>query len=674
MKKNLLIIACTVVLIIVVERLISLTGVFQSLELMTYDARTKIALDNGPFSNFFKPADKDIVLVSIDDYSRKELAKHPQLGLGSFPWQRGVWADVVNFIEQGKPKAILFDIIFNELNENPANDRKLANEIGKYDNIVLATSLNDPEYLVRRLKDKSQIQNSNYIPTKKSLDVYVEDDNLDDAITYYSHAPIHSIYTRNATMAVVNKVVGTDSVIRNAQPIFKLMKNGEVFYIPSLSFAGFLKAVGEDGKITIKNNNLYYKDRIIPINNNGETAIGWHGTGKNYRYIPISKIFLSKAGIHKNTVKPDVFKDKIVVIGRTEAGTDIHTSAVNPTFAGPEANAVALDNFINDSRINTKGTRKFITRLNPITSFAIGALGCIILVYIGFICKNATYSFLNSACFLILYILICILAFTAPNIRLWIPLATPLYYFIITSILVFTYRFQKELAKKATIMNMFGKFVSPKVLTQLMKNQDNLELKSSKKRITVMFCDVKNFTTLSEKSNPEQLVSNLNELLDVIVNVIFENNGTVDKFIGDCVMAYWGDPFASEDDAYMAVKTALDIKKRVGELAVKNAKEGKIIFDVKIGINTGDALLGLSGSQKIMSYTAMGDAVNVSSRLESNCNKVGKDILISKSTYEDAKDKIVVLEAGRISVKGRNEEIDIYEPIGIKEEINNENE
>lgn len=139
-------------------------------------------------------------------------------------------------------------------------------------------------------------------------------------------------------------------------------------------------------------------------------------------------------------------------------------------------------------------------------------------------------------------------------------------------------------------------------------------------------------------------------------------------------MAYWGDFSDSEDDEFMAVKTALEIKKRINELKIENAKEGKIIFDVKIGINTGEAILGLAGTDKIMSYTAMGDAVNVASRLESSCTLLDKDILISKSTYEATKDKIVVLGQWTISIKGKEEQIEVYEPIGLVEKVKLENQ
>lgn len=710
MKKNILIILGIILFIVIFERIISFTSFFNELELMTYDIRAKIAVDAGPFGSKFKHADKNIVIVAIDDYSRKEIAQHPVLdeNLGSFPWHRSVWGGVLDYIEQGQPKAVLFDLIFNGLNENTLNDRKFSHVLRKYDNVILATSLNDPKENVEKKQevfleksspknflmslknlfnslsgkippkiDISGIQNSPYMPANKSLNVKFYDKKIEDSVTFYSHAPIPNLYTKYAMIGVVNKPTEEDSIIRTAQPLFKLIKGDEVYYMPSLAFAGFLKYTNlTASEIVVKNNEILLKNRKIPIDKNGQTNMSWHGWGNNYDYIPVSKILLSEDNencgqeviIDKTCVNPNYFKDKIVIIGRTEAGTDIHPSAVNPSFAGPEANATIMDNFINDSSVGVKGTRQFVVKMPKFNAFLLTVLCCFFIAFIGFISKNALICFLNSIGFIILYLLLCIWIFASPSVRVWVPVAIPVYYLIMTGALVFAYKFQQELAKKAMVMNTFGKFVSPKVLSTILKHQEDLVLKSTKKKITVMFCDIKNFTTLSEKCNPEQLVDNLNELFNELVNVVFDNNGTVDKFIGDCIMAYWGDPMASEDDAYMAVKTALEIKKKINELKIKNAKENKIIFDVKIGINTGDALLGLSGSNKIMSYTAMGDAVNVASRLESNCSKLERDILISKTTYEEVKDKIVVLEAGKISVKGRDEQIETYEPIGLAEE------
>ena len=671
MKNKILLIFGIIVFMVIVELIFSSTSVFERLELMTYDLRAKLAVDSGPFSSRFKHADKRIVLVAIDDYSRKEMSKNPEINLGSWPWPRDVWSGIVDFIEKGEPKAILFDVVFANLNENSWNDRRFAQTLRQYDNVVLATALNDPKYLVDRLGKDAVIENSDYSPTPRPLDVQINNNKLDDAITFYSHEPVHDLYTQHNTMGVVNKVIDDDSVIRKAQPIFKLVKNNENYYLPSLAFAGFLKYVGEDGKIIVKNNEIIYKGLVIPINEKGETNISWHGYGHNYTYIPISKILLSEN--NEEYIKPDYFKDKIIIIGRTMTGTDIHLSSVNPSYAGPEANATALDNLINDTDLHNKQARKFVSRLPKFEEYLLTFVACSFIVILGALSKNALVGFINSFASITLYILFSIFMFTNPAFRIWVPIVVPLYYLLMTSGIVFAFRFQKELAKRANVMNMFGKLVSPKVLSTLLKNQDNFVLKNTKKRITMMFCDVKDFTTLSEKCDPEQLVENMNELFNIIVDVIFANNGTVDKFIGDCVMAYWGEPIAHEDDAYMAVKTALEIKKAVNELKIQNAKEDKIILDVKIGINTGEALLGLSGSEKIMSYTAMGDAVNVAARLESNCSKLNRDILISKTTCDDVKSKIIVLEAGKISVKGRDEKIEVYEPIGLVEDVSENN-
>jgi len=643
---------------------------FNKLEWMTYDLRARFSTDKGPFNKKFNKADKKIVLISIDDYSRKQIANHPELNLGAWPWRRNVWGEVLNYIEQGHPRAVLFDIVFNDISRGYDYDNQFAQELKKYNNVVLATSLNNPKYLSDKIKS-DDVVNSFFLPTKKPLDVENFDKQIDYNITYLSHAPIYNIYTEHNTMGVVNKVVGTDSIIRKVQPIFKLEKNKQVYYIPSLAFAGFLKYMGEGGKITIKHNKIFYKNRVIPIDDEGTTLLSWHGKGNDYTYIPISKIFLREK-INGKKITPNFFKDKIVIIGRTEAGTDIHARAVNPTYAGPEANAAGIDNFINDTDEKSNLKRKFISQLPPFIKYEIIIFFCLIIAFIGLTSKNAIYALFNSLFLVFLYLFISFYAFAHPGIRLWIPIIEPLFYILLTTGIILALRLHKETTQKREIMNMFGKFVSPNVLSTIIKNPSKLVLKNSKKRVTILFCDVKDFTSLSEKYDPQKLVDNLNELFNEIVNIIFKNNGTVDKFIGDSVMAYWGDPIASPDDAYMAVKTALEIKKKVNEMKLENAKNNKIIFDVKIGINTGDALLGLSGSNKIMSYTAMGDAVNTASRLESACSKLKKDILISKSTYEKVKEKILAIYVDKIEVKGKDEQIEVYEPVSFVQESLNE--
>ncbi len=669
MKKNILIIFSVIVFAVIVQKVLSNLAFFENLELMLYDFRSKLAAQKIISGGKIPHADKDIVIIGLDDYSRKKLLETPRTDLGPWPWHRDVWNEVLDFIESGDPKVVMFDMVFENLNENSWYDRRFAQGLRRYNNIVLGTYLDNPKISDDSYANKIHIEQNDYLPTSQPLSVITNNKKLDDSITYYTNAPVHNIYTEYNTMGILNKVLDADNSIRKNQPIYKLIKNGKTYYMPSLAFAGFLKYMGDEEDIIIDGNKILYKDRIIPVDDKGVLNLTWKRIEKNYSYIPISKILLNKGA--KNDLKPEFFKDKLVIIGKTAAGKNIDLSSIiDPSYVSPEANAIALDNFINDTKINKKTHKKFISNISKPAQFLITVVACIIVGSIVLVSKSAFVGCINGVFLILLYVIFSFWLFVNPNSRIWLPIVVPIYYLALTSGVVFAFRFYREITRKTSLMNTFGKFVSPKVLSTVIKNPEKMILKNTKKRITILFCDVKDFSNLCEKYDPEKLISNLNDLFKEIVNIIFENNGTVDKFIGDCIMAYWGDLVDSEDDEYKAIKTALEIKKRINELKIENAKEDKIIFDVKIGINTGEAVLGLAGTDKIMNYTAMGDAVNIASRLESACSTYNKDILISKSTYEPAKDKIVVLDVGNISIKGKDEQINVYEPLSLIEDVN----
>lgn len=673
MKKKVFIISAIIIFVVILGHILSNTYLFKHLELLSYDLRSKADTDNSFLGKNQKHADQDIVIIAIDDYSLKELNGVKSEASGRKPWEKDVWKHVMEFIEKGRPKAVMFDMTFEKLESEPWYNKTFALSLKNYENTVLGTYLDNPIEKENNFTKTIQITDNDDTPTMTPIDVVINDKKLEKAITYTRSSPIDRLYTKYNTMGVLNTVLDDDSVVRKNQPLFKLIKNGKTYYMPSLAFAGFLKYMGEDGKVIIKGKKINYKGRVIPIDENGIVNISWHRLGRSYIYIPISKILLNKG--KENELKPEFFKDKLVIIGKTATGENVDISSIIRTsYSGPEAVAVALDNFINDSNPNDKKSRKFIHEIpKPIQDFVI-AVACLVVALLGLLPRSAFIGFLNGFLSIIAYISFTFLMFVNPASRIWMPVVEPLYYLAVTAGLVFAFRFYNEMTKKASIMNVFGKFVSPKVLATVMKNPNKVLLKNTRKRITILFCDVKNFSSLCEKYPPEELVTSLNELFKEIVNIIFENNGTVDKFIGDCIMAYWGDIVDSEDDEFVAVKTALEIKKRVNELKIVNANEGKIVFDVKIGINTGEAVLGLAGTDKIMSYTAMGDAVNVASRLETACSIYQKDILISDSTYQAAKDRIAVAPIGKISVKGKEEQIEVYEAIDfIKEGMNTKN-
>lgn len=656
-SKNILIILGVILFAIVFERGLSLTSLWERLELKTYDIRSKLAIDHGLFGANFKHADKRIVIVAIDDYSKEKLIENPELEVDSYPWTRDVWSEVVKFIEKGDPKAVLFDIVFDNLNKNPWNDKIFAQTLRKYDNIVLATNLSFPKSKFRKQPEKGLI--NKYSPTSTPLDVKVSGRRLDNAITYYSNSPVHKLYTGYNVMGVNNKTTDLDSTVRNYRPIYKLVKNDETYYMPSLAFAGFMKYAGEEGKITLIKNKLVYKNRAIAINKKGQTAINWHGRGNNYIQIPIAKVILSEE--NDRYLSPDFFKDKIVIIGRTDIK---QPTAVNKFYSTPEINATALDNFINDGDLTNPMSRKFIHKMPFAQILILVVLSCALIAIIDIFVKNLLVGILSNLAFILLYIAACALVFAYPTIRLWVPIIIPVYYFIVTSIIIYSFRFQKILIKKASLANAFNKVVSPETLKNILEKQDLSILNSKRKNIAVLSCDIKNFSTFTEKNNPDQITNDFNEVLNLIVNTILESHGTINKIVDGKLTAYWGGIEEIKDAPYIAVETALEIKKRTSELKITNAKENKIIFDIQIGINSGKAVLGLFGSEKLTSYCALGEAVSDSWKVNNNCSELNRDILISKTTYEKTKDKILVLEAGKIEGE------EVYEPVGLVENKN----
>lgn len=222
----------------------------------------------------------------------------------------------------------------------------------------------------------------------------------------------------------------------------------------------------------------------------------------------------------------------------------------------------------------------------------------------------------------------------------------------------------KSLKEKELLKGAFSTYVSSKVMEEILKDPTKLSLHGKRVRATMLFTDIRGFTTMSENLEPEQVVSVINEYLTLQTDKVFKWEGLLDKFVGDCVMAVYGVPFPKDDDAYRAVRTAMDIREGIIKLNIIREKRGMHVVQIGIGINTGDVVSGNMGSPQKMDYTVIGDNVNLAARLEANAP--GGRIFVSDSTYQETKDKIEYTELESIMVKGKKEPVKIYEPIKLK--------
>lgn len=234
---------------------------------------------------------------------------------------------------------------------------------------------------------------------------------------------------------------------------------------------------------------------------------------------------------------------------------------------------------------------------------------------------------------------------------------------------VYLLRFILEQKERRFIEGAFGHYVNKEIIRQIIKNPELLKLGGDKREITIFFSDIKGFSTFSEKMKPEELVSLLNEYLGEMTDIILSNEGTLDKYEGDAIMAFWGAPIGISDHAKHACLAALANQKRLAELREKWRNEGKPEIQVRLGLNTGEAVVGNMGSANRFNYTAMGDSVNLASRLEGINKEYGTDIVISESTYAQVKDDFICRELDLIRVKGKEQPVRIYELVGKKGEV-----
>lgn len=692
--------------IIVIAYFSGLRQLIDKIETITYDWRAQISTDKGPLNSKFTKASKDIILLSADDYSFQKLSEYPELGIGRWPWQRKVWGDIVNYISPENPKAIVFDIKFEGAEgnnpENIESDNYFAQSIKNNKNIILGLALSYPRINlsreINRISKEKDFDNYKVdkliykalklqtAPFRDNLGLKFDGSsnytksyitNLFNSITFYGNSSIaSSILDRVNHVGVINLESGENMVARYNVPLYRLFTGNDASYLPSLPLAAVYLTIPENEKtpLIFEGNNIVMGKRIIPIDSNGRLLLNWHGHKGTYKSISIVKAILThayKQGKIKQVsdidlLPDDTFRDKIIVIGQTSAGTDFHSTPMDMVYPGVEIIATAIDNYLNDTDTTNPKARKFIT----IAPFGINFI--ILIVFCsatGIFIARTESVLLGISWFLLLiflFILFSIIVFVHPNIRLWTNMSYPLIFMVFTAIGTYIYKVYTGEKEKKVVKNLFGKFVSPQVLEKLLNDPKSISQDGQKKVMTVLFSDIRGFTALSETIPPQELISQLNEYMTEMVEIILKYDGTLDKYIGDAIMAFYGDPLPMKDHALKAVLTAIDMKKSLLKLNEKWQSEGKPVFDTGIGINTGEMIVGHMGSPKLLDYTVLGDNVNLASRLEGLNKNYKADIIISESTNNEIKDYINTSFLDECAVRGRQNIVKIYNVEGLK--------
>ena len=590
----------------------------------------------------------DLVLVALDDRSLEALGS-------ARLFERHHAARLVDQLSQAGARVIGFDITYSEVDPtNPENDRLFAEAIENAGNVVMGTYFElqattgqsgergelSPEF--QEIVIEKQVYPSLRTSGTEGGETLIQGNTLVMNLPLLTRAA--------ASFGSVN--VHTDS---NGSPRYQpqFIEWGGRLY-PSLDLQllkRFLNApsVGvtmQDGRME----QVQVGDYIIPTDRYGRYMVNFNGPANTYPTV-------SWIDVEEGRVDPAALRDKIVIVGPTAIGLgDVLPTPFDPVLPGVEVHANIIDNILQQSYL-VRGT---IASMIDLLIILVG--GVLVSLYLPRM--GASRS--------IVYTVVGLLGFTGLNVWVFLQFTWVLSYVYPGLALVFTsgslisYKYLTEEREKKRTKQVFSHYLDQAVIDQVIDQPDKLKLGGEKHSLTVLFSDIKGFSTFSEQMSPQELVGFLNTYFDEMTEIIFKYQGTLDKLIGDAVMCFWGHPVETEEHPLRATIAALEMMQVVRQIQESVNLPGGHRFDIRIGVNTGDMVVGNMGSQHRFSYTVMGDDVNLGARLEPLNKYYGTNILISGSTYEKVKDRIFCRELDRVTVKGKEHAVTIYEPLGLR--------
>jgi adenylate cyclase len=583
---------------------------------------------------------EDVVIIDIDGRSLNKLGAFQQ-------WPRTYWAKAVEILEKGNARMIALDVLFDRSNRFPEEDGQFIQAVKAYGRVFnsIALSLSDADNFLESMPSEPAGLEAERFRLSLPDDLLYNLPMLDRIEPEFT-----GLLNAGAGIGSVNLTPDNDGISRRV-PLF-MRFNDRVY--PTLATAMALAELGA-GKI------LYHSDRgeveietarnsplKIPLDDKSKILIYYHGPFQTFRYIPFFSLISEQVPI-------EYFNNKVVIIGASAPGlSDLRSTPWQPSFPGVEVHANVFHQIMN---------RHFIRELSGEQQFLfIMALG---------ILAGLLFTFLRplggGISGVVFYGLVFIAAWLAFAFQfLWIPLIAPFLTILLTYTVHYAYRYVVEERDKREIKKIFAHYVSPGVVEELLKKPEMIKLGGEKKVGTVLFSDLAGFTALAAVHPPEEVVKLLNAYLTEMSHIVLDNHGTLDKYEGDAIMAIFGAPVEIENHALAACKTAMQMQQSLEKMREDWKRRKLPELHQRIGINSGEMVIGNMGSDIRFDYTAIGDSVNLGARLESANKLYGTGILISDATFQIVKDQVVVRQLDLLRVRGKQEPVKVYELIAMK--------
>ncbi|HEC12012.1 MAG TPA: CHASE2 domain-containing protein [Acidiferrobacteraceae bacterium] len=580
-------------------------------------------------------ADKRIVILEVDQLS----LDHYERDNISFPWPRSLYNPLIAYLNDSGVKAIIFDILFNNMSPyGEAVDARFAKAISQAGNVTLAATTRSQHSKGDRLKISQKFglayKGTAPLPIRRHLDSLPQPVMLQAA----------------AALGSVSLGPDPDGVYRKVKPFTEV----DGYLIPALFSAPLFMSRPE---AVFTPHGLRVGEHLIPIDGDGNIWINYHGPRGTYLRISIKKAMDSALQTQEDappnisaTLSKDLFKDAYVIIGYSAPGLfDLKPTPLHANSPGIEIQAAALDTLLNNNY------------LEPAPYW-----WSVIIAYLGaFLVAAAVIRLINVIAPIAVFLAVAVALFAIVGLAFSDGLLLNLLCIETSALVAFIgasiFRYNTEGRQRRFISEAFSHYVSPKVVAQIIAEPERLTLGGEKKELSILFTDLVGFTSLSETLSANALVNVLNQYTTLVSDVVMQRDGTVDKYIGDAVMAFWSAPIIQTEHARSCVLAALECQQKMASFRQAMLKQYGVNVAMRVGINTGMCIVGNMGSRSRFDYTAIGDAVNQTSRLEALNKTYGTSILVSEAAWK-ASGKVAF---GRLidylKVKGKEIPIRAYE-------------
>lgn len=611
-------------------------------ENITWMSRVKIFAKSSPFTGKIK--------VILLDQASLDWGAGGERGW-SWPWPRVVYGALLDFVMRGNPKAVAFDVLYTEPSGyGVEDDEAFGDAIGRAPEFIGAVFTGRettqtrawPDWLARPAERVQGVKE--WLTPGRAR-----------AITMPGAAfPVPEIAEPAALLANVADRLDRDGVYRRAGLI--TLFDGSV--LPSLGFAAYL-AANPDVKVRISDGALRLgDDSSIPIDRGGRVLLRFRGRTGTHQAFSAASIIQSELRLQEGgapPVDPDVFRDAYVFFGFSAPGLkDLRPTPIDGNYPGVELHATLLDNLLERDALAD-------VPMWPVALFTV------LLSLVGAAATIAGRSAWQSvAAFVVLIPIPWLAGMWAYQAGWWWPVMAGEAGVALALVGGVIVNYATEGRQKRFIKSAFKQYLGEAVIDEIIADPSKLALGGERKELTMFFSDLEKFSSFSEKLDPPQLIELLNVYLSEMGEVLMEQGGYVDKYIGDAIVAFWNAPVPQADHAARAIRAALGCQKILREKQAElSEKAAGMPVRMRIGLNTGDVVIGNMGSAERFNYTMLGDAANLASRLEGANKAFGTFIMASESTWKAAGDAVFGRELGAIRVVGRKTPVHVFEPLAL---------